>query len=218
MFPIIKRTKYHKSIAFLTKVLQQNEGSTENLTIFNKSFKLISICGKLMILVYSFAIIFVCTIPLILYIVCGIEWEPALPMYLPGTSRESIDDYCLNIVYQILLLIYSGVAYCSFDLLLIFQILHITLLTNILMNKMRYVSDLVGNEQPRRQLELMRNLRNIVLLHNEMLEYVKNLQNIYSPPIAMVVLLAAGSIGKKIFASITVIYTELGSRTAFQID
>lgn len=147
--------------------------------------------------------------PLILYIVCGIKLEPALPIYLPGTSRETIDDYCLNIVYQILFMTYAGFAYASFDLLFIFQILHITLLTKILVSKIRYVSDLVGNVQQRRhQLEEINiNLRNIVLLHNELLEYVHNLQHIYSQPIAMVVLLAAGSIGKKIFASITVIYT-----------
>lgn len=205
------------------------------LKIFSDFIRMLSICVKVIVCGYSVAGSLVCLAPLLLYCLDNSVLQPIAPLCLPGTIYyESIDDYAINCIYCIFSVMYSTVAYVYFDGLFFFQILHIRLMAMILQQKIRstnlYSVD-AGPLLPSTRFEMKINIRNMVMLHTELLgyvstrqasellhstfrsfgnhksfliRYVQTLREIYYLPIATIVLLAAGSIGRKFFATLTV--------------
>lgn len=92
------------------------------------------------------------------------------PMCLPWTTLDRIDEFVLNTIYHVFSLLCALIAYILFDTLFLLQIMHVILLTSILVRKIRHTNCMIRNKSP--ELEVKINIRNMVLLHNEMLRCI----------------------------------------------
>lgn len=104
--------------------------------------------------------------PVILYYFDSTKLAPIAPMCLPWTT---LDDYAINIIFQIVSVFYGFIAHTFFDTIFLFQILHVILLTAILRAKIRRMAAMMGKGPSDFKLKII--LRNIIQLHIENLGY-----------------------------------------------
>lgn len=131
--------------------------------------KLLRLCIKLMIICYSILATGVVLIPPISYYLDPTKLEPIIPVCLPWTSLDTTSEYILNLIYQGLCIIYGLIAYVFFDIIFLFKILHVSLLTNILRKKIGSITEMLTEKAP--DIELKINIRNIIQLHKEVLRF-----------------------------------------------
>lgn len=94
-------------------------------------------------------------------------------MLLPGTSPGNVRDFTINIVYQMIAFYVGILKYTYFDILFLFQMLHIILLTNIMRSKIGAVSDMASMKQVGSNIfKIDINMRNVVMVHMEILKWV----------------------------------------------
>lgn len=166
-FPHMTKGNINQTINFLKQIYNSNLKTPENQAIFTEFSKILRFCARLIIFNYSFCVASFYLSPMIIYFVTG-SAEPIMPLFLPGTSPESVTDYCINTVYHIFAIFCAGAVYIFFDVLFAVQVLHVILMTNILRNKIRAINDMVSAKNQSR-FEIIVNFRNIMIIHNEIL-------------------------------------------------
>lgn len=166
-FPIYDRKRIGKPIKFLSLLYEQNEHDDENLAIIANFMKLLTFCSKWLIGAYVYAVLAAFSGPAILYLMDGGR-EMMIPTSIPGTSVNSSSDYALNIIDQAFICIASGCIYLYFDLLILILVLHVGLMTDILIQKIRMITAAATNHHS--PVEIRKNFRNIVNVHNELYE------------------------------------------------
>lgn len=167
VFPLIARPRIVKSVRFLIQIYEQNKSPIENYLSFHRFEKINKICAQLILLDYGWCFIVIITSPLMIYMLSGSR-ETILPIYFPGMSLDSIQHYIINMIPQSFLCALSAVIYAYFDLLFVVQLLHVILMTDILRQKARAISQMAAASRQTSHVEISLNLRNVINLHNEM--------------------------------------------------
>lgn len=167
VFPLIARQRIVKSIRFLTQIYETIENNIENSFSSSRFAKILKVCAELIMLNYGCCILACITCPIIIYLLSGAH-ELMIPIYMPGMSLDSIEHYALNMIPQPFLSIYSGIIYAYFDLLFVIQMLHVILMTDILRQKVRAISEMAAASRQISHYEISLNLRNVINLHIEM--------------------------------------------------
>lgn len=166
VFPVLARHKIINLITFLHNVYQQNEMGDENRPIFDKFSKLLVTTVKIIFLDYANAMIML-TVAIFALNFFNSEYVYLLPFYFPGIPSDTAIGFKLNTAWQFGLSFYSTMAYAFFDGINAFLILHLLLMSNILSNKVHLISEMAAEKQPS-ELELLRRIKNVILLQNEM--------------------------------------------------
>lgn len=156
------------SIDKLKLIYLANLEATDNLAIFDRFTRILRTCVKLISSNYIMCVVSFYTSPGIIYFVTG-SADPIMPIFLPGTTPDSVRGYIISTIYHIFAIYCAGCVYIFFDIAFAVQILHVILMTDIMINKLRTINDLALDTRNNRQLEILANFRNILLLHNDML-------------------------------------------------
>lgn len=96
--------------------------------------------------------------------------EYIVPIVVPGLPLDHAWQYPLNLAYQMCFVPSSVFYYGYFDFLFVTQVLHVILMTTILSKKIRSIGRLIAPRRHRnRRMDITLNLRNIILLHSELI-------------------------------------------------
>lgn len=114
--------------------------------------------------VVEFAILVIITVSLNLI---STEYQYMVPFYLPGIPTNTEIGFKLNIIWQFGTAVYSASSYAFFDGLTAILLLHVLLLTNILCNKVRIMSEMAAEGQ-HAQNEMLDRIKNVIVLQIEM--------------------------------------------------
>lgn len=169
---LIIRKKIIQSIEFLKNIYIKSQRSGDIDGVFASFQNTLRQCVTIIIVGYSWSCIIIASTPLILYSFDNSIVQPMVPVCLPGTSiYRSAYDYALNCLFSFLILLYGHIVQIHFDALLIIQVLHVILLSNILRQKVNCINGytLDGQDKMAAHFEMKINVRNIVLCHNEFL-------------------------------------------------
>lgn len=168
VFPIFFRRSLQKSIIFLADVYEANLKTNEHRCIFDRFIKhtkrfvkWVWFCGVFIFASYVIS-------PALLYLFDNTHLEPMIPWVLPGTSSSSDDmtDYLINTAYNVYAIFCGVGVYGLYALIFAFLLLHVSLLTDIIRHKLKAIDQIAAAERPS-IYEIKINLRNIVLIHNE---------------------------------------------------
>lgn len=165
--PLFLREKLIESMQRLKKIYEQSERNAENATIFLDFVKLLGLCIKSMVIAYLIGLIAYWFTPALLYYFDSTKLVPMTPMCLPWTTLNTTDGYVLNSIHHAFVAIFAIGGYLFFDTFFLLQIMHTTLLANILRKKIRSVRRVLADGAT--DLKLKVHVRNIVQLHIEML-------------------------------------------------
>lgn len=172
IFPLLARNNINKSLKYLARIYEQNKKSAENWEIFSKFTQILTFLVKLIVMDYAVCVSAFILSPALSYLFIG-SVELILPWYVPGTSRQTTIELAVNLFLQGAAMTYAGVSYAFYNILFVVQILHVILMTNILMAKLRSISQLAeanaANKNTAHAGALM-NLRNVILLYTELIE------------------------------------------------
>lgn len=168
LFPFIARQSINESIDRLKRIYQPNLQTTENLAIFDRFTRILRTCAKLIASNYMMCVVSFYASPAIIYFVTG-SADPIMPLFLPGTSPDSVRGYIISTIYHIYAIFCAGCVYIFFDVAFAVQILHVILMTDLLMNKVRAINDMAADGKRNCSLQVLINFRNVLMLHNEML-------------------------------------------------
>lgn len=157
-----------KSIQFLRNVYKRNIGTMDNGSVIDDFVKLLRFLIKCLLLECGFCAMSYASSPLLIYICTG-ELEPIFPWYLPGTKPNSTVDYIQNLPYQSFANYSAAGIFTFFDAMFTFQMVHVTLLSNILRSKIWTINQMVTDKNPSSTMNVRINLRNLILLQKEML-------------------------------------------------
>lgn len=171
IYPLINRKRITKSLEFLINVYEQNRNNMDDWHIFNDFIKILKFCVQFIFVNFWLATIACSAYPALTYYFSNSQRVLPVPFYLPGTSPASNANswlsYSLNLFYGLGAVCHGSAAYIFHDALLALQILHLILFTNILRHKIRILNEMVEMKQ-HPQIEIGVNLRNIILLYEEM--------------------------------------------------
>lgn len=87
-------------------------------------------------------------------------------MYLPKTAPGTM--FLPNFLFQTVLSGWAATSYTFFDVLFTIQVIHVSLLANILREKIKALRRIAAIRKPNR-MEIVVNLKNIFKCHKEML-------------------------------------------------
>lgn len=173
LFPIYDRKRIGKPIEFLSAIYKQNQHDAENQAVLHRFVNYLTFGSKALIGAYIFAVLAAFSGPAIIYLLDGGR-EMMIPTCIPGTSADSVGGYSVNIVDQTLVCLASGFIFLYFDLLILIMVMHVSLLTDILRQKVRMVS---SREQRLSHQQITANFRNIIGMQKELYEWVEQFIN-----------------------------------------
>lgn len=169
VFPLLARSQIRSAIDYLSDVYKRNECTDENRSIFTRftsmlrGFEKSRLIGSV-IMSAAFAIS-----PVLVYYLSDSQLTVLLPMYWPGTSPTTTHiGYIVNLTYQMFAFYIGVLTYTYYDMLFIFQLFHVILLTNILSRKIRTVSKMASMKRPNAHV-IDINFRNVILIHVELI-------------------------------------------------
>lgn len=165
-FPLIVQYKIVDALAFLDIIYERNRFGQENQKILNEYTKLLTTFLKIMFLDYAVSNGSALIATILLNILSS-EYVYVLPVYLPGLPIDSADGFELNSIWQLISCVYAATAYTYFDALHALLVLHVHLMTNILRNKVRIISEMAAEVRPS-QKEIFERIKNVIFLHNEL--------------------------------------------------
>lgn len=168
IFLLLVRPRIIKSFEILTKIYQQNDKTAENQSIFQRFIDVLEIALQFIIGAYAFALLVVLIGPIILYFFTNIDGYLLITL-IPGLSLDSWHRL-VHSIFQGIIAIECAAIQGYFDVLFVIQVSHIVLMGEILRKKVRAISRRLGVKQQKRRMEIAMNLRNVINLHNEMLE------------------------------------------------
>lgn len=165
LHPIFARTSVHSSIEYLDEIYKRNETTDENLTLFTEFIEKLKPIATSPLIGSSIMSAAIAISAVLIYFLSDSELAVLLPMYLPGTSLGTHTGYAINVSYQMFSIYTAILTYTFHDVLLMFQLFHVILLTNIMRSKIRAVSRMAAKEQ----INIDLNMRNVILIHVDIL-------------------------------------------------
>lgn len=167
-FPLIVRTQILTSLKFLSKIYEQNRQTIANRIVLSRFGRILYFCAKLLLIDYIVVGILAILSPALLYYFANIK-EYIAPVWLPGLPLNYCHEYPINMLFQALIVYCGCIYYLYFDILFVVQVLHVILLVEIMRQKVREISTMAINRQRFNAIDIKFNVRNIILMHNELL-------------------------------------------------
>lgn len=170
IFPLFAWHRINKNINYLCNLYERKYKAPENLAIFDSFLKQLTLCLRILGTNYSICAISFIISPVIDYILNG--WtvlEPIVPYFWPGMSLDNTVHFGINFVQQAISMCYTGLIYIFYNLVFVFQVLHVILMTNMLKANIRIVSKLAHEPKPS-FLKISMYLRTIINEHNDCLK------------------------------------------------
>lgn len=164
LFPFFASSNVSESIVYLDNVYKNNLNTDENWFIFKKFMRILQKCVNIIFGNYATLLVMFHISPIVVFISTESLFEPIYACYIPGTEQYPY----LNYSEQFVRLFAMVAVYLFYDALFLFEILHVTLMANILQNKICAINRMAMEKLPSKY-EMIVNLRNVILLHHDLL-------------------------------------------------
>lgn len=163
-----------KNIASLERIYVQNEQNLKNKKILNNTMQIAKFVVTLMEVIYGLTSIVYLFNPIWMYFHNG-EKELILYVFFPGTNAKGKIGFFVNILYQLMMLIFGEVGTCSSDFICFCIVVHLRPLQQIFRAHILDLNDMLLISPSSDTIQIKRQFRNIVLMHKEIYRFFINI-------------------------------------------
>lgn len=154
------------NIAFLERIYVQNEANIRNKILLNNTMRIAKLVITLMEIIYGLTIIAYLINPFWIFYSNG-EKELILYVFLPGTNPKDKIGFSLNILFQLMMLMFGEVGTCASDFYCFCLVVHLRPLQHIFRAHILDLNEMLLSSLTSDTIQIKKQFRNIVLLHKE---------------------------------------------------
>lgn len=134
--------------------------------ILNKFTKFLSIFLRILLIDYACSAAILLTTVIVVNMFSS-EYFYVAPIYLPGVPIDTASGFVLHMIQHCSSMVHGFTTYAFFDGLNVLLVLHVLLMTNILREKVRIISEMAAEKQPSQQ-QLFESIKELIFLEREL--------------------------------------------------
>lgn len=160
-----------RTVAFLEEIYVQNEKNLRNKKLLNNTMKIAKFVITIMEFVYVLTIFVYLINPIWIYL-HDAKMELIMYIVLPGTNPKHKTGFTMNILYQLMMLMFGIVGTCASDFYCFCLVVHLRPLQHIFRAHILDLNAMLLSSPTSDTIQIKRQFRNIILLHKDIYRWV----------------------------------------------